>query len=1065
MRKLLLAWGCLWCITAAAQDQQVTGTIVDNVTGEPLIGATVVEKGTFNGTTTDLNGQFSVTVSSDTARLILNFIGYLPQEISTGSATPLSVKLVPDPLLLNEVVVTALGMERERKALGYSVQKIESKSLTQVRESNLVNSLSGRAAGVQVTNGSTGIGSSSRVVIRGETSLSGSNQALFVVDGFPISNELITNNTENDATGFQEVDYGNGAADISPDDIESISILKGPGATALYGSRAANGVVVITTKAGKPNQGLGISINSSVTFEQALRLPEYQNQYGQGTGGLFAYEDGLNGGINDGGIVSWGAPLNGQLITQFDGPSTDINGNPVRGADVIARNGNPITPTAWTARPDNVKDFFETGITFQNNVAISGANDEGHFRLSYSRLDNEGIIPNTDLERNGIALSGGYKLNDRLTARTYLNFIRTGSDNRAATGYGSENPMYTFTWMGRQVDVDALKDYWQAGQEDLSQFNYNYAWMDNPYFTLNENTNGFRKDRVLGNMSLDYRVTDHLSLRFRNGLDTYHDLRESRRAFSSQRFRNGAYREDEVDFRELNTDLSATYARDLSKEWSVSISAGGNRMDQETAYQSTTAGELSVPGIYNFGNSRIPLVVTQYEEKRRINSLYSLGQVAFRSSIFLDLTLRNDWSSTLPDGNNSYAYYSASASAIISDLVTLPKLLSFAKVRLSAASVGNDTDPYSLNNTYVFGQPYGSTPTVSGSTTLLNDQLKPERQTAIEIGTDLRFFLNRIGLDVTYYNTQSSDQIIELPTSSASGFESRVVNGGKIQSEGIEVVLNLVPVKTKNFSWNSAFNFSRSVSTVKKLPDGIDQYVTGAARVYDRSDRSVFFIATEGGRVGDMYGTGLLTVDGQHVYDANGNPVKDPELRKLGNYNPDFILGFSNNFSYKNFDFGFLFDWRQGGTIVSRTKAIASTSGALKSTLEGREGGVVGEGVVNVGTESEPVYVTNTTSIGAQDYYNQFFDRDNEANALYDATYVKLREIRIGYTLPEKWVKKARFSNVRVSVIAKNVAVWTENPHFDPELATMQGRSFAYGVEDMSLPSSRSFGIGLSVNI
>lgn len=1050
---------CVLFAPLALGQQLVKGTVIDSESGEPLIGALVYEQGTTTSTTTSETGTFEITVAAPNSSLIISYLGMVDQTIALEGQTILEVKLSYNQESLKEVVVTALGIERQKKALGYAVQEISGAEIQQVRQENVLNSLSGRVAGVQITNGASGIGSSSHIFIRGQSSLSGRNQALFVVDGIPISNELIANNTENDATGFQEVDYGNGAGEFSPDDIESISILKGPSATALYGSRAANGVVVIETKSGKGKKGLGIELNSSVTLEEVLRLPQYQNEYGQGVNGMFEYVDGINSGGGE--IVSYGPRLDGRLLPQFDGPSTGTDGSLIRGGDVILRNGNPITPTPWIARPDNVQSFFQTGVTFMNNVAITGGNDKGYVRLSYTNLDNQGIVPGTDLRRNSFSVSAGYELTPQLSTRTFFNYINSNSDNRPATGYGSENIMYLFTWMGRQADVGALKEYWQRGQEGLAQYNYNYAWMDNPYLAMLENRNGFNKDRIINNTSVSYTPVEGLSIRFRNGLDYYNDLRTSQRAFSTQRFRNGAYREDNVIFSEINTDILATYEKNVSEDWSFSVALGGNIMNQQFRYLSTTAGELSVPGIYNFANSRVPLDVQQYREQRQILSVYAFGQLAYKSSLFLDVTVRNDWSSTLPVNNNSYAYYAFSLSGIISDLVKLPKAFSLVKLRASVASVGNDTDPYNLNNTFTFGQLYGSNPTVSNSNSLLNSQLLPERTTAFEFGADLRFFQGRLGLDVTYYNNNSANQIIQLPTSSASGYQSQVANGGIIRSEGIEVVATGTPIRTKDFRWNLFANFSRNVSTVVELPDGIDQYVLGSTRVYDRSDRSVFFIATEGGQLGDMYGTGLKEVDGRHVYDANGNPVKDPALRLLGNYNPDFILGFGTEFTWKRLSVGLLFDWRQGGTMVSRTLAIATTSGALINSVEGRETGVVGDGVVNIGTELNPNYVENTTAIPAQDYYNQFYDRDNEANALYDASYVKLREIRISYTFPKVW----NFSEIRLSLIAKNVALWTQNPHVDPELSAMQGRNFAFGVEDMSYPSSRSFGLSLNVKL
>lgn len=1050
----------------AQSEQMLRGTVVDKNSQEPLEGVSLFLTGAQKGTTSIESGKFELSLKTLPDTLICRFIGYKEVAIPIQKYNDLSIELEEEGVLeFNEVVITALGIERKAKALGYAVQEVDGKSLTQVRTPNLLNGLSGRLAGVQIENGATGVGSSSRIIIRGNASLSGNNQALFVVDGIPINNESVANATENDATGFQEVDYGNGAAEISPDDIESINVLKGPSATALYGSRAANGVVVITTKKGKRGSGLGIDVHTSLMAGTLLTLPQYQNTYGQGSGGEFSYEDGLNGGINDGGIVSFGAKLEGQPVKQFDSPSTDINGNPVRAGDVVARNGNPITPTPFVAQPNNIRDFFQTALTSQNHIAVSGANDAGHFRLGVTNLTSQGIIPNSDLRRNNVSLRSGYQLNDRLNVQLFASYIQSASDNRPGTGYGSENPMYLFTWMGRQANVGNLEDFWQAGQEDIQQYNYNYAWMDNPYLTLFENTNSFEKDRILGNLSVNYKLTESLDLTLRSGLDNYSDLRKSQRAFSTQRFARGAFRQDRIGYSEQNTDLLLKYHHALGSNWHLNLSAGGNRMDQTASYEMLLAPELSVPGIYTLENARVPLQNRQESFRKRINSLYAFSQLDFKNQVFLDLTYRNDWSSTLPLDQNAYAYYSASASIILSDIFELPENINFAKIRLSGATVGNDTEPYSLTNTFQFQSPYGSFPTVSNSATLLNDQFRPERIDALEAGIDVRMFHNRLGLDVTTYRNVSQDQIVQLPTATPSGFTNRIVNGGKILNQGIEAVLRIIPVRKENFQWEAFANFSRNRNEVMELPAGIEQYVTGFARVYGRSDRSVWFIASPGGRLGDMYGTGLLTVDGQQVYDDNGNPVKDPNLRLLGNANPDFIIGFGNEFRFKNWELNFLLDWRQGGTIVSRTYAIASTSGALESTLIGRENGVIGAGVKNIGTTSEPNYVTNDKALTAQDYYGQFFDRDNEANALYDASYVKLRSVRLAYQLPQKSARKMGFEGLQIALIGQNLWLLTENPHFDPELNALQGRSYVQGVEDMSYPSTRNFGVSLKISL
>ncbi|MGB0175919.1 MAG: SusC/RagA family TonB-linked outer membrane protein, partial [Owenweeksia sp.] len=968
------------CINLMAQ-HTLTGIVKDAEDGQPIPGATIQAVYMDMYAVTNSNGEFSIKLPELSVDIKISALGYITtRQVVDPKTNEVVISLNPGSLQLDDVVITALGIERDRSELGYSVTEVDPKSLTDVPQTNVVNSLAGQVAGVQVTNGSSGVGSSSRIVIRGENSLSGTNQPLIVVDGVPINNDLIASDLENTEQGIQEVDFGNGLAEINPEDIASISVLKGGGAAALYGSRSGNGVIVINTKRGGARQGLGVSTSSTVTFETPLVLPRYQNTYGGGAGGEFAYDDGLDagpgGGVNDGGIRSFGPVLDGRLITQFDGPSTDANGNVVRGGDIIARNVNgtlnPITPTAWVAQPDNVRDFFQTGVTYQNNVSVSGGNERSSFRLSYSNLDNTGIIPNTDLQRNGVALSGTQQLSDKFSASLFANYINSKSNNRPGLGYGSENIMYIFNWMGRQNDIESMRDYWQAGQEGFEQFNFNYQWMDNPFLTVYENTNSFDKDRILGNGALTYDFTEKLSLRLRSGIDYYVDQRQFKRSFSSKRWINGAYREDDIAFKEVNTDLLLTYQDRINQDWRYMVSAGANRMNQSIENKSTQAGQLSVPNVYNLENSKIPLEIAQYNSDKRINSLYGIGQISYRRGLFLDLTYRNDWSSTLPAGSESFGYYSASVSYVFNRFMELPAWISYSKARFSVASLGNDTRAYQLRNTLRFNRNYGSSPLVTNTSTLLNSGLRPERQNSLELGGEVWFFKNRLMLDVAAYQTRNMDQIVRLPASAASGFAERVENGGVVRTRGLEAMVQATVIKKDNFSWITSANFTTSRAVVEELPSGVDQYVIGFTRIYTGGDNSVFYIVKEGGRVGDMYGTGIKQYEGRDVYDQNGIPVRDGELQLLGNYNPDFIIGFNNQFRFGPVTFGFLVDWRKGGTIVSRTKSLGLSSGVLEESLEGRENGVIGNGVVNIGTEENPNYVENTTAIPAVDFYNQY---------------------------------------------------------------------------------------------
>ncbi|MCK0192733.1 SusC/RagA family TonB-linked outer membrane protein [Arenibacter sp. F20364] len=1069
-------------LTLFAQVNTYSSRVLDNYE-QPIPFAAVYEVGTENYTTTDENGYFELSTDSINFVLQISSIGFktLNFEVETGQL-PSNLVMIVSEEQLDEVVITALGIERARRALVSSVSTVSSDKLVTVPQTNLVNGLAGQVAGVQITNGSSGVGSSSRIIIRGENSLSGSNQPLFVVDGVPISNDQITSDLVNNGA-LQEVDYGNGGSEFSPDDIESISILKGAGSAALYGARAANGVVLISTKRGNSTNGFGVSINSNFTVETLLTLPDYQNVYGLGSNGNYAFQDGTGAGIGDGGISSYGPRLDaGLLIPQFDSPSVDVHGSPIRAGDVNSRRlpdgtFTPITPTPWVARPHNVRNFFETGITYQNNIAISNSGDKGSTRLSYSNLRNEGILPNTNLKRDGLALSLDQILSDKLQVNTFVNYINTRSGNRPNLGYGYENVLYGFNWTGRQTNIESLRNYWQEGYSGRQHFDINYLWLTNPYFTLYENTNSFNKNRVLGNISAVYDFSDNLSLKIRTGLDTYSEIREFRRAVSTNANPFGSFRKDDIRFIELNADFLLTYKTIINQDWGYTLTAGANRLDQKINYSFAMASQLALPEIYTLANSRGALSGNSENLNKRVNSVYATANFEYQNKLYADLTYRNDWSSTLPDGNSSFGYYSAGLSYIVSNSIVLPEGISFLKFRLSAASVGNDTDPFQDTQTFKFNGNYGPNFRVSNQSELKNTNLKPERLDAYEGGMEAWFFNGRIQFEGSIYQNISKYQIISRPISYATGFKSFNENGGKIRTRGLELMLSASPIRTGDFNWNTSVNFSAFRSVVTELPEEVDQFVTATANIFSGSGGSntVFYIAREGGRVGDMYGTGFVQVGGQDLFDVNGLPVQDSQLRNLGNYNPDFSLGFNNNFSYKNFDFTFLFDWRHGGTIVSRTKALGSTSGVLNETLLGREGGsestafvdgsgVVGNGVVNVGTADNPEYVPNTKAVAANRFNNAYYDRGNEASALYDASYLKLRQLSVYYTFPSKMAQSMGVEELKIGFIGSNLLLFTENPHFDPELNALQERNIVYGVEDFSYPSTRSLGISLKTN-
>ena len=1054
---------CLWSMAGIAQSVTISGTLRDAETQEVIPGVAVQEKGAENGTYTDESGNYSLRLGDANATLVFQLIGYAKKEVSAASGTVIDIWLQPTGIQVGDVVMTALALERSSKDLGYAVQSLNSRQVSEVKSPNFVDNLAGKVAGVTISQGATGVGSTSKITIRGEASFT-NNNPLFVVDGTPINNNSIINFTNDAAAGFQEVDFGNGGMEINADDVASVNILKGPSAAALYGTRASNGVVIITTKDGALKPGIGVSFNTSTFVERAFQLPQFQNSYGQGNSGQFEFVDGLGGGTNDNITYSWGPALDqGTLISQFDSPVTLDDGTEVRGGDVAVHGGRPITPTPFTSQPNNLRDFYQTGFTTTNNLAISSGFDKGDFRLSYTDTRSKSIIPGVNLDRKNAFARFNFRPIEKLKVSSTINYVNSQSDNRPSNGYGSENINYSLVaWGPRSLNIANLEDYWQPGLEDVQQYSFNYTFFDNPYFILRENRNSFNRDRIFGNVMANYQFTDNLSLSVRSGMDYSSEIRQFRRAFSTNRFRNGAYAEHLVNFRENNTDALLNYNRRY-RNFGFDLSVGANRMDQVASTTQTQALSLAQPGIFKLSNAASPLEVFQNDARKRINSAYGLLKLSYQDYLYLDITARNDWSSALATpvsaANTSFFYPSVSASFVLSNLVDLPDVISFAKARASWAQVGNDTDPYQTAGTFVAQTPVNSQPTFSDQSTIANAALLPEQTTNLELGYDIRFFDDRLRMDLTYYNSLTRDQIISLPIPISSGYTQRVVNGGEVRSEGLEVILGITPIINENFRWDATLNFSRNVTTVESLPDEAGTLTLAYSRVYDNVNQTVWFQVQEGGRIGEMYGTGYLkTDDGQFILDDNGNFIADNNLQLLGNYNPDFILGLQNRFTWKDFHLGFLFDWRQGGVLVSRSLSLAGVGGQLIETENRPDAGIVAPGVVNVGTANEPQYVENTTAITAESYYRQYYDRNHEENNVYDASYLKLRQVSLGYTWSNPSFLK-RDGALNFALIGRNLFAISEIPHFDPEQLAVQGNQFVSGVEDMSYATTRSFGV------
>lgn len=1022
--KKMLFFLFVFCVHLSyGQTKTIVGKVTDP-SGNPLPGASVLVKGSKSSSITDMDGNYSIKID-DAKFLVFSYLGYANKEIEVLNNTKIDVILESSSQVLGEVVVTALGIKREKRSLGYASQELKSSDINKVNSTNFVSNLTGKVSGLQITGAGNGITSSTRVVIRGDKSLNiNNNGPLFVVDGVPINNSIYGVGSGPTTQTDLPTDYGNGASEINQEDIESVNVLKGAAASALYGSRAANGVIVINTKSGRKNKGLGVAVSTSFMSSEALRLPEIQGVYG---GGYFQTYD----------------------------PQADTNFGPKFGAGTsVLQNGSPgysvgeAVALPFEFRYD-LNDFFRTGNSVSNSVSITGSDEKTNFRLSYGNNSAEDIVPNSNLKRNNVSVNVNYKISDKWKVTTVANYIRSKSDNTPVTGYGSQGIMYNLLWNHTNVDLDWLKNYWIT--PDVRQ-NSMFSWGDNPFKIAYENTNAFKKGRLYGNIASTYEINENLSLMTRAGIDDSNDLRTSRRPLGSSRYPGGMYREQEIAFTEYNTDFLLSYNRTLGN-FTSKFSFGANRMNQFTSESKIEGKGISIPGIYNFQNINVTPSLLRNTFKKRINSVYGLLNIAYKEFLYLDVTGRNDWSSTLPESNNSYFYPSASLSFIPTSVFEMNKNINFLKVRLNTASVGNDTEPYRLEKTYNSGSLAG---TLTNPSSILNSNLKPEIATSYEVGVEGQFFKNRLTLDASYYVTNSKNQIVGLDVSQATGYNSNVINAGKIQNKGFEIGLGISLVKSENIEWSLNANFTQNRGYVKELTPGINNYIIA------QGPNGGTIEARVGERMGDLYGRGYLrSPEGQIVYE-NGSPILDTKIKKIGNYNPDWMLGLSSNLRYKNLSLNALFDIRQGGKIYSTTNSIGMESGILAVSLPGRELGIVGEGVVK---NSNGTYSPNTTKISEEAwYYYNAFRRDNiEANT-FDASYVKFREVSISYNFSKRITSAAQLQNMSISLVGNNLALWTNVPDIDPDTQAINGGTLLPGFEVLQLPSSKSYGIKLNVS-
>ena len=1046
---------CLVAVYPAYSQEngQIRGTVVD-VEGKPLEGVTVVAQNTegaeSTSTISDAKGLFGLQRLSVGTRYTIRFslIGYTPYEVSgflvqAGDNNSLLARMTQQATDLDEVVVTALGIKREEKALGYAQQTVNSEELSTAVSSNWSEGLKGKVAGLNMVSGSTGPINSQSIQLRGTTSLDpGGNAALIVIDGVPMNQETTAyGNNVGAAYGTEApVDYGNAVSELRQEDIESVTILKGPSAAALYGSRAANGALIITTKSGQKNAKIGVDFHSTALLDHIINWPDYQYEYG--SGGLsrvneageqyYSWGDSEDG-PNTNTPVAFGPKFNGQHYYQYD-PITQEQGK---------------ERTLWRPYKNNMKDFFRTGTTFENSLSFHGGDSRGSMRLNLSRTDNKYIAPNTGYERNTVSFNGNYEITNAIRLSSIINYNNRSSDNLPGFGMSNGSLGYFMMFLLPNVDINWYKPIWKNGRENLEQLNPFSDWSSNPYYLMYVDTNPLTSNQLVGNVKTDIRITDHLDFMGRVSLNSLSQLRETKRGYSSKKHAQGYYGRQDVSSQEINADFLLTYQNTFADQFNYNVMLGGSRMSYDHRNVMSEVDALIVPNVYSLANGvNNPLVKTN-DRRKQINSVYGMLSLSWKDQIFLDATGRNDWSSTLPDGNNSYFYPSVTTSIIFSELFTLPKAISFLKYRLSYAKVGNDAAPYQTSR-YYSQSGFPSSAVVPGA--MFNANLKPEITSSWETGIDYRMFNNRLGLDFTYYASSTQNQILSLPSDIVNGYSSRVINAGEVRNRGVEVVITGTPVQSTDFTWDIAANWSANRNEIMALNDNLEQQTL--AQVYQG-----YLIGTVGGTTSDLWGTKYVRDDEGNMVFNNGVPTRTSSPEYIGNSAPDWRAGLTNTLRYKNFRLSATVDGSYGGLILSNTYNRASWDGFLANTIPGRDAGeILGNGVM---VAEDGSYVKNTIPVNTQTYYTQL--HQIAETAVFESSFIKLREVSLTYNFPKSMFRKGYVDNLSLSVFGRNIAVFDNFPMWDPEGGTMNGTTFVPGLEMAPMPYTATYGATLKI--
>ncbi|MFN6078561.1 MAG: SusC/RagA family TonB-linked outer membrane protein [Bacteroidota bacterium] len=1023
MKKHLFLFGVLlygYSLGVNAQ-ASVRGTVTRS-DGEPIIGANVIELGSNNGTVTDLDGNYQLKVGPN-AILEFTYTGYVSQKFTVGNQTIINVTLA-EGVALSEIIVTALGISRERKSLSYAAQTIQGGQLTQVRDANFVNTLQGKVAGLVVTSASSGVGGATRVNLRGNRSIQSSNNALFVVDGVPVDNST-PGQVGNDFGGYNGSDC---VANINPDDIESINVLKGAAASVLYGSRAANGVILITTKKGSAG-AISVDVNSGAQFDAPLTLPHLQNEYGQGNGGVFGARA----------SASWGPKMNNQAVIDWTGKAQGM-----------------------VPQPNNISDFFQIGSSFNNSVGIKGGTDKVQSYFSFTNNQAAGVVPGNTLDRNTINLRISTNLSKKFSTDAKVTYVNQILNNKLRSGEESSEVMNLYK-TPRSIRIEDMQNY--ESEAGVPTYWTSSSIYMNPYWTINRTSADEERTRTTGLVSATYQINDDIKVLARVSLDQYTDKGENTFFNNTLLFAwlGGTYQKSFRQVQERNSELLLIGNKKLNNKVKLSYTFGVADVARKSDFTQTSANGLLVPNKFDLGFARNLAVGTGFIE-RDLQSVFGSVQVSLNDYLYFDVTARNDWSSTLP-APHSYFYPSLGLTAVLSDMVELPSFISFAKLRGSYTLVGNDAAPYLLTQTYSFSQG-GVGGFINRDATQAFGELKPELTTSLEFGFDGRFFDNRMGLDVTFYKTNSINQLLSLPLAPASGFSNQYINAGDIENSGVELTLTGSPIKKNDLTWDVMLNYARNVNAIVALHPDIKQTFISSGFV-----RTAGVLVKEGGAYGDLYADGWArTPSGQLIMDGAGKPLVSSTQEYLGNFNPKFTLGLNNAFSFGKIRLNVLVDARIGGVMTSGSDASLAFDGSSAITTAYREGGWVLPGV----TLSNNEYIPNTYPINAETFWTTVSKGRYSWGQVftYDATNVRIREAAVGYdiTINSQYVKKATLSIVARNLffLAKGNAIIdipgipTRKMWFDPDVNLGAGNY--QGVEFGTLPSSRSIGLNLSLS-